>query len=297
MERPISSGWRRGARGRLLARGGMAAVLAAALSQAAISGCTPKQRIHTETEVAKALISPEQENQIGAQMVQQVKSSPKMKLLNDPVVNQYVQATFAKLLPAAKAKRPDMQWQIFVIDDPKTVNAFSVPGGKLFVYSGLLLNAQTEAEVAGVIGHEMGHVLGYHAARDMVDTFGLEAIAALAVGKNPSLGESLVTRVAGTGLLLAHSRQEETEADAWGVQLSHAAGFDPQGMADFFKTLAKQEGHTPQALAWLSDHPLTPDRIDHVESIIQKNHWKGGTVGKAEQQQIQQRLQKPQAGL
>ena len=165
-----------------------------------------------------------------------------------------------------------MKWHVHVIDDPKTVNAFAVPGGHLFVYSGLLLAAENDAEVAGVLAHETGHVVARHSARQMVDAYGLQAIAALAGGQNPSLLEQIATKVAGTGLLLAHSRSEENEADEYGARYSNAAGYDPHGLTTFFQKLEATQGKQPQVMAWLSDHPLTPDRIAKVTHYIAVHH-------------------------
>ena len=175
----------------------------------------------------------------------------------------------------AKQDRPQVNWQVLVIDDPKTVNAFATPGGYLYVYSGLLAAADTEDEVAGVLAHEAGHVVGRHSARQMVDAYGLQAVAALALGRNPSLLEQLAAGIGAQGLMLAHSRSDEKEADIYAVRYSSRAGYDPNGIVTFFEKLKQKEGKVPGALVWLQTHPATSDRITNVREYMAKNNIAG----------------------
>ena len=248
--------------------------LLAATAIAAGSACTRRDQVRIETEAAKALVSDEQENAIGLQVASEL-GKEHVKYLADPQVNAYVSSITNRIFPLASKDRPGVKWEVKVIDDPKTVNAFAVPGGHLFVYSGLLLAAEDESEVAGVLAHETGHVVARHTARQMVDAFGLQAIASLATGQNPTLLEQITTKIAGTGVLLAHSRQSEREADEFGARYSSGAGFDPHGLATFFQKLGKKEGSQPQIMAWISDHPLTPERIGNVNAYIAKHHLNG----------------------
>ena len=167
------------------------------------------------------------------------------KLVTDSRVIDRVQRITERLVAQAVKFRPDSarwQWSVQVIDDPKTVNAFATPGGHLYVYSGLLLAADNPSEIAGVLSHESGHVVGRHSARQMVDAFGLQAVTALALGKNPGLASQVAAGVTGKGLMLANSRGDETEADEYGAKYASAAGYDPRGLITFFQKLQKQEG-------------------------------------------------------
>ncbi len=256
-----------------------------------VAGCSTAQRANLETEAAKALVSDQEENQIGLQVKQQLEQQQHVKYLQDPQVDAYVQGIAGKILALAKRDRPDVTWQVHVIDDPKTVNAFATPGGFLYVYSGLLLAADDESEVAGVLGHESGHVVARHSARSMVDAFGLEAVTSLALGQNPSLLSKVATGIAGQGVMLAHSRSEEAEADTYGVRYASAAGFDPHGIGDFFKKLLAQEGKQPGILKYLSDHPATPERIAAVNQYIADHHLGGTFRGAAEHAAVKRRLQ------
>jgi beta-barrel assembly-enhancing protease len=238
-------------------------------------GCTHSQRAGAETAVAKALISDEQESQIGQQVKTELEQKQNVKYLDDGEIASFVKSITDKILPLAEKDRPGTKWQVRVIDDPKTVNAFATPGGYLYVYSGLVLAASNPAEIAGVLSHEAGHVVARHSARQMVDAFGLQAVAALALGKSPGTASSLVAGAAGQGLMLANSREDETEADEYGAKYASAAGYDPHGIATFFQKLAKGEGQSSSVAKFLSDHPATPDRIAHVEKYIADNHLAG----------------------
>lgn len=253
-------------------------VLAVLVLAIGLGGCAERQRVAAETAVAKALISDEQETQLGMQ-VQQELQKQNVRYLDDPEVTAYVRAITAKIFPLAEKDRPGVKWSVRVIDDPNVVNAFATPGGFLYVYTGLLLAAADTAEVAGVLGHESGHVVARHSARQMVDAYGLEAVTSLALGKNPGLLTQVASGVAGKGAMLANSRWDETEADEYGARYTSGSGYDPRGLVTFFQKLQAQEGKQPKALAWLSDHPATPDRIQHVEEYI-KSHHLGGTGGR-----------------
>jgi Zn-dependent protease with chaperone function len=244
-----------------------------------------------ETEAAKLLVSDQEENQIGLQVKHELEQEEHVRYLTDPEVSTYVQGIAARILAFARKDRPQVKWQVSVIDDPKTVNAFATPGGFLYVYSGLLLDADDEAEVAGVLAHESGHVVARHAARQMVDAFGLQAVTSLALGQNPSLAAQVAASLASKGALLAHSRGEEQEADEYGARYASAAGYDPHGLVDFFRKLQAQEGKTPALLQWLSDHPATPDRIAAVNRYIAENHLGGSERDPEAQTRIKQHLQ------
>jgi len=235
------------------------------------AGCSHAQLASAETTVAKALVSDEQEKQIGEQVKTELETKEHVKYVDDPTVVGFVKSVTDKILPLAEKDRPGVAWQVKVIDDPKTVNAFATPGGYLYVYSGLLQAAADPAEVAGVLAHEAGHVVGRHSARQMVDAYGLEAITGLAVGKNPGLASQIAASVGTKGFMLANSRGDETEADEYGARYSATAGFDPRGLVTFFEKLKAQEGKTPQVMAFLSDHPATGDRIAHVEEYIKQH--------------------------
>jgi predicted Zn-dependent protease len=246
--------------------------VAAAATALACASSTAQQ---VETQAAKALVSPQESEALGQQVEQELQKQG-VRYLQDPQVTGWVNQLAQPIATQAKRDRPDIQaWDFKVIDDPKTVNAFATGGGHMYVYTGLLLQAQDGAEVAGVLAHEMGHVVLYHIERSLVDQVGLEALAAAALGKNPGMVTQIAASVAGQGALLAHSRADEQQADEWGVIHASQAGYDPQGLVRFFQRLMQQEGSQPGILKYLSDHPTTPSRIQDVERLIQQKHLTG----------------------
>lgn len=253
------------------------------------AGCATGAVGRAETGMAKALISDQQESQLGDQVHQQLEKQG-TKYVTDPVVVSYVKGVADRVLASAKTDRPGVTWSIYVIDDPKTVNAFATPGGNLYVYTGLLLAAGNEAELAGVWGHEAGHVVAHHSARQMVDAYGLEAVLGLALGQNPGLIAQLGSSLAVKGTMLAHSRGDEDQADEYGARYASAAGYDPHQLIEFFRKLEALQGKSPRAMQWISDHPLTQNRIAHLQTFIQQNNLGGSDVGAARLAPIKQRL-------
>ncbi|MBZ4330534.1 M48 family metallopeptidase [Corallococcus interemptor] len=267
------------------------ALLTLTLASGLSTGCT-KQRVGAEKAIASVLISDEQENQLGLQVKKELETKENIQYVEDPEVLAYVRGISQPILAQANKDRSGVKWKVNVINDPKTVNAFATPGGFLYVYTGLLLAADTEAELAGVMAHEAGHVVGRHSARAMVNAYGLQAITQVALGQNPSTAAQIAAQLAGGGLQLAHSRSEETEADEYGAKYASASGFDPNGLITFFQKLQKEQGHTPGVLKWLSTHPTSEDRIAHLRKIIAQQGLKGDRDSPGGLTAIQARLPK-----
>jgi predicted Zn-dependent protease len=250
----------------LLALGGLAA------------GCTTQQRVKTETSLAQMLVSDSQMSEIGKQIHAQLESEG-VRYEKDPTVVHYVEGIAQRVLDLARRDRPGIDYHVHVIDDPKTVNAFATPGGHIYVYSGLLLAAENEAEVAGVLAHEAGHVAGRHVERAMVNSFGVETLASLALGQNPSAAKQIAASALGTGLLRAHSRSEEIEADEYGARYISTLGYAPEAMITFFQKLQAKEGRSSGGMGWLRTHPVTQERIANLRGYIAENGLRGSTLG------------------
>jgi predicted Zn-dependent protease len=262
------------------------------------AGCATSTTRNAETAIAKVLISSEQENQIGLQVKNELEQKQQIRYMNDPQIVSYVRGVAERVIAIGRKDRGDVKWEVNVIDDPKTVNAFATPGGFLYVYSGLLAAADNEAQLAGVMAHETGHVVARHSARSMVTAYGLEAVAALATGQNPNLLAQVASSIAANGLMLAHSRADETEADEFGVRYASAAGYDPHALAEFFRILQSKQGAMPGVMVYLSDHPATGDRIAHIEQMIATKHLGGSDRGESRYAAIKARVlaHQPQAG-
>jgi beta-barrel assembly-enhancing protease len=267
----------------------LSVLLGLTLATSLTTGCA-KQRIRAEKAVADVLISDEQEEKIGLQVKQELEQKEKIQYVQDPTILEYVNRIATPILQQANRDRKGVKWKINVINDAKTVNAFATPGGYLYVYTGLLLAADNEAEVAGVLAHEAGHVVGRHSARAMVNAYGLQSLTQLALGQNPGVAAQIAAQLVGGGAMLAHGRSEETEADEYGARYSAGANYDPRGLISFFQKLQRMQGNTPGVLKWLSTHPTNADRIRHLEGYIAKNNLRGSEVGADRLAPIKQKI-------
>lgn len=261
-----------------------------ALVVLAASSCSMMQRSKTEQIVAAQLISDQQESELGFQVHESLKQE-NIKFLQNPDVGFYVGGLVQKLTPFADADRPGVKWQYFVIDDAKTVNAFATPGGRIYVYTGLLLAADTEAEVVGVLGHELAHVVARHSARQLVAAKGLETVAAMALGQDPSDVAILTAGLIGKGSIMAYGRDMELEADQYGAKYANGAGYAPQGLVTFFEKL-KAKGELPGFLTFLSTHPTNTERIERLNALIAANGYQATEQGTASLKAIQAKIPK-----
>jgi len=209
----------------------------------------------------------EKEIRMGKEYAQMVESG--VKLVQDPVVNEYVNRVGQNLVRNSDAKVP---FTIKVIDSDD-VNAFALPGGFFYVNSGLILAADEEAELAGVMAHEIAHVAARHAMRQMTrgNMLNLASIPLIFVGGG--IGYA-VRSAAGIGLpltFLTFSRGFEAEADYLGLEYLYKSGYDPNAFISFFEKLQAKEKKRPGTLAKaFSTHPQTPDRIEKSQEEIQK---------------------------
>ena len=187
--------------------------------------------------------------------------------VDDPIVTEYVNRIGQRLVANSDAKMP---FTIKVIDSEE-INAFALPGGFLFVNSGLILAAQDEAELAGVMAHEIAHVAARHATRQRTRSqmFTLASIPLIFVSGGIGL---VVQQAAGLALPLSmtkFSRGLEAEADYLGVEYLYKAGYDPQAFISFFERLQVQERQKPGFIARaFSSHPQTSDRIQKTQREI-----------------------------
>jgi predicted Zn-dependent protease len=213
------------------------------------------------------LYSESQEIELGRQTDAEVAAA--YGTYDDPVLAAYI--TKMGLALAAKGQRPDLPWRFTVLDSP-VINAFAVPGGSVYVTRGILALIGSEAELATVLGHEIGHVNARHSMSQLSQQ--QVAQIGLAVGSAVSKEFAEYAGLAGTGiqvLFLKFSRDDENQADGLGVDYARAAGYNPADMAVTFAALQKLGdlsggGSMP---GFLSTHPLTADRIDHVRDLFQ----------------------------
>ena len=231
-----------------------------------------------------------QEVQLGKQFSRQIEQE--MKMYTDPVVTAYITQLGQHL--ANHSQRQNITYHFKVVNTD-VVNAFAIPGGYLYVNIGLIRAAENESELAGVIGHEIGHVVGKHGVKQMTRQLGLTAVAELALGEDQSKLKQMVAGLAANGVLMKYSRDAEREADIYAVQEMYDAGIDPEGMATFFEKLRKLQRRDPSRLEQLfATHPLTTERITAVRSQIARLPRKSNLKKDSQRfHQIKRRLPPP----
>lgn len=189
------------------------------------------------------------------------------KFITDPVVTEYVNRIAQNLVKSSDARVP---FTVKVIDSDE-INAMALPGGFFFVNSGLILNADTEAEVAGVMAHEIAHVAAHHAMREQtrMNYAQFSSIPLIMIGGGLGYGLYEASSLALPLTFLQFSRDFEAQADFLGVQYLYRAGYDPQAFVTFFEKIENLEKHKPGAIAKAFEtHPATPDRIEHTQQEI-----------------------------
>ncbi len=210
----------------------------------------------------------EKEIALGKQMAQEVERQA--KIVDDPIISEYVNRIGQNLVRNSDAKVP---FTIKVIDSEE-INAFALPGGFFFVNTGILLNADNEAEMAGVMAHEIGHVAARHgtrqATRGEIAQIG-SIVPLIAVGGMAGYGLYQAMGLIVPMSFLKFNRNFESEADMLGIEYMYKAGYDPGAFVDFFEKVESQEKRKPGTMSKLfSSHPPTEDRIRHSQEIIQK---------------------------
>lgn len=228
------------------------------------------------------LLSQGEEASLGAQSFQAIRQ--KEKISADPAVNARVQRIGQRIAQAVGNELPDAKWE-FVVFESKELNAFALPGGKVGVYTGLMQLAENDAELAAVIGHEIGHVIARHGAERMSEAMVIASVGAMGAAVVEAKTEDQRMRQlfevaygGGTNLLrvLPHSRGNESESDRMGAIYAARAGYDPRAAISFWQKMAAQKKAAENAGrtgggkldALLSTHPADEKRIADLQALM-----------------------------
>ncbi|HSM87993.1 MAG TPA: M48 family metallopeptidase, partial [Candidatus Limnocylindrales bacterium] len=208
--------------------------------------------------------SRERERAMGKAMAEEIESS--CRILNDRMVNDYVNTLGQRLVRNSDAKVPFI---IKVVDNDE-VNAYALPGGYLYVNTGLILAAQNEAELAGVMAHEIAHVAARHATRNMTraQLWNIASIPLVFFGGPIVMAVREASSVAFPMTVMKFSRDAEREADLLGIEYEYAAGYDPRAFVDFFERLKAREGKKRFLAKAFATHPMNRDRIKRAQKEI-----------------------------
>jgi len=215
------------------------------------------------------------ESGIGASITQQALN--RLEMVDDPMVTSYVNEIGQKL--ARLMGRDEFQYEFHVVAEPQ-LNAFALPGGKVFINSGAIAKASSEAELAGLLGHELAHAVLSHGFQQMTEAAFLGNLTQML-----PLGGTLTNLV-----LLSYSRDMERQADLLGTRVLVTAGYAADGLHNLMVTMAQQNRRVP--IRWLSTHPMTDDRVTYLEELIQRNGYnRYAFEGVERHSQVQARLE------
>ena len=207
------------------------------------------------------IVSIPEEIQIGEKIAAEI--SKQMEIVKNPSVTDRVISLGERL--AAGLPRRDFQYEFYVVRD-ETPNAFTIPGGKIYVHTGLLDFVGDDSELAGVLGHELGHAYARHPAKGLSRQMGVGYLSSLLFKDPQGKFRTLALQLATQGVLTRYSREDERQADELGYTFLRRAGFRTDGLLRFLrKLLALQRGREP--LPFLSTHPPTPERISRLEQL------------------------------
>ncbi|MAT58540.1 MAG: peptidase M48 [Ignavibacteriae bacterium] len=220
------------------------------------------------------LFTDNDEVHLGSQFDQEIKNNPKeYPIYKNSAVKNYIDTRiFQHLLQSPEIKKKTVyNYQLEMIDNDSVLNAFAVPGGYVYLYTGLVKYLETEAALAGVLGHEIAHVERRHATQRITSAYGLQMIASLALGNNPSEVSIMVANLFSGLALLANSRSDEDESDEYSIKYLAETRYYPGAVKFFFEKL-KDDGKVSSASGgiqtFLSTHPDPVERISTTNTRI-----------------------------
>ncbi len=255
----------------ILAKVALALLLSsAAMPAVLVADKSPYQKFYRKEYSNQGIPKEEDEIKLGEAMHKVL--TKQLRLVTDPVVNAYVTQIGMKL--AQQSARPNLRYQFFVVED-QSVNAFATMGGYVYVNSGLLLNITNEAQLAAVMGHEIGHIAARHGLRKAKDSIKWKVIGGIIGAVNPFPGQiqGELTRTAGklivNGTVMKHSRDAENEADYLGLTNIYRAGYNTRGMIEMLQTLQELDKGGRNILGdIMRSHPPAKDRVEKVRTEI-----------------------------
>lgn len=209
------------------------------------------------------LFSLQNDIDLGAQVDEQIRSSGEFNILNrssNVAAYAYLDAMKDQILDGGQVTfKDEFVWELAIIDDDSTLNAFCTPGGYIYVYTGLIKYLDNSSSLAGVMGHEIAHADRRHSSKQMQQQYGISALLSLFSGSDNT---ALLANVAASLTSLAFSRADETQADEYSVQYLCPTDYDAAGAANFFQKIIDQGGSSQPA--FLSTHPSPDNRVEKI---------------------------------
>lgn len=246
----------------------VAILLVLSLSSSTLSECKKKTTDDTPSPGIN-LFSLEDDLKLGSQVATEIDSKPNDYPILDSAAYPQAYAHLYRmrnaLLATGKIQYADkFPWQIRIIHDDNTLNAFCAPGGYIYVYTGLIKYLRTEAQLIGVLGHEMAHADRRHTTQLLTQAYGVQTLLSLLTGGD---NQDLISQIAGNLILLSFSRDHERDADAHSVIYLCPTEYRADGAADFFEYILQSGGTRPPA--FLSTHPDPGERVQNIRTRAQ----------------------------
>lgn len=212
------------------------------------------------------IFSIEDDIKLGQQVKAEIAANPsEYPLLSEtqyPEAHNYLRGIVSKILAADKVFYKDkFAWETYIIQDDEVLNAFCVPGGYMYVYTGLIKYMESEDELAGVMGHEMAHADRRHSTDQMTKQYGIELMLGIVLGNN----QGTLSTIASNMLLLKYGRDAEREADKYGVTYLCPTDYKADGFANFFDKLAADGQNNGKIDAFFSTHPSPDERVKNIQ--------------------------------
>lgn len=231
-------------------------------------------------------LSIEEEWQLGQQMAAQV--ATEVRLVRDPQALAYIRMVGERI--HATTPQANLPYTFYIVEDP-SVNAFTLPGGHVYINTGLIAQADKVDMLAGVMAHEIAHVTQRHIAKKIGQAQGINVIGTILLGQNPGALQQIAAQILAGGAMARFSRADEKQADDVGLEYLRQAGYNPNGMLDMFqKLLALDRGGSSGVARFFQDHPGTQDRIDDISGRIAKMGRVAGIIDDPEYQAIRRRV-------
>lgn len=230
-------------------------------------------------EKQRVQLSPQQEVVIGRQ------SAPKMaaqhgNLYPDQTLQDYIDEVGNRVVQSSSAQNSPYPFEFHLLRDPQTVNAFALPGGQVFITAALLSRLNSEAQLAGVLGHEVAHVIGRHGAEHLAkQQLGSALVNAVGIAASDRSGNgrqaAILAQAINQMVNLKYGRDDELESDRLGFQFMTEAGYNPVGIVELMRILASARGGAGGQPEFLSTHPDPGNRIEQLIAIIQEAYPNG----------------------
>lgn len=229
-------------------------------------------------ENQRVQLTPRQEIVLGLQSRQQM-AAQHGGLFPDQGLQNYMDQVGQRIVQRSIASKSPYTYEFHLLRDPRTVNAFALPGGQVFITAALLGQMKSEAQLAAVFGHEVGHVVGRHGAEHLAkQKLGSSLVTAVGVaasgGQDGGQGAAAIAQAANQLTNLRYGRQDESESDRLGLQFMTEAGYDPRGILEVMQILAKSSGGGRQP-EFLSSHPDPGNRLQVLKAAMQKKFPQG----------------------